>query len=429
MSDRSERVIGNDAYFDVLDGGRRVRADPHAPGFFGDPYALYSAVHADAAVRAAVPAFEWDDYGFWCFAGFGEVSALLRDRRFGRAPGLPERTARIANWWETERWSLLAIDPPEHTQLRGLVNRAFLSRQVDKLRPRVAELADALLGQIERGTPVDLLHQYAAPLPAVVIAELIGLPGADARLLLDWSNRMVRMYMFAASADERSAIERDADDAAAEFSDYLRAAIADHRTHPRDDLLTHMLDTEVDGARLSEGEVIATAILLLNAGHEATVHTTGNAVRLIVESGCDPSELFATPAQATATVEECLRFDAPLHLFTRYALDHAAIDLGAGEWLSVEPGQQIGLLLAAANRDPRRFAEPDRFDPFRADGGNVSFGSGIHFCIGAPLARIELETSLRALFGRFGELTLAEPPAYRDIFHFHGLDRLLVTVT
>lgn len=427
-SARGEPVVAGGEAFVLLDGGRRVRADPHHPGFYGNPYALYSAVHADAGARGAVPAFEWDDYGFWCFAGFDAVSALLRDRRFGRAPGLPERTDRIANWWETERWSLLAIDPPEHTQLRGLVNRAFLSRQVDKLRPRVAELADELLGRITRGAPVDLLHDYAAPLPAVVIAELIGLPGTDARLLLDWSNRMVRMYMFAASADARAEIERDADAAAADFSEYVRAAIADHRARPRDDLLTHMLETEVDGERLSDGEVIATAILLLNAGHEATVHTTGNAVRLILESGFDPADLFATPAQAAATVEECLRFDAPLHLFTRYALDHAAIDLGAGEWLTVEHGQQIGLLLAAANRDPRRFADPDRFDPFRADGGNVSFGSGIHFCIGAPLARIELETSLRAVFERFGDLALAEPPAYRDIFHFHGLDQLLVTL-
>ncbi|HWL42663.1 MAG TPA: cytochrome P450 [Ilumatobacter sp.] len=419
--------------FDITDDGRRVRADPHDPAFYGDPYALYTAVHADAAQRGAVPAFEWEEYGFWCFAGFDEVSALLRDRRFGRGPGLPERTERIANWWETERWSLLAIDPPEHTQMRGLVNRAFLSRQVERLRPRIAELADQLLAQFGAADgPVDLLRDYAAPLPAVVIAELIGLPGSDARLLLDWSNRMVRMYMFESSAEARAATEADADVAAAEFIEYVRAALAEHRANPRDDLLTHMLEATEDRpdgpARLSEGEVIATAILLLNAGHEATVHTTGNAVRLILDSGHDPGELFATPEQASATVEECLRFDAPLHLFTRYALEDAAVELGAGEWVTFERGQQVGLLLGAANRDPRRFADADRFDPFRPDGGNVSFGSGIHFCIGAPLARIELETSLRAVFTTYPDIALAEPPQYRDIFHFHGLDRLLVNL-
>lgn len=413
--------------FAISENGRLVRADPHDPAFYGDPYALYTRVHADAVERGVVAAFDWADYGFWCFAGFEQVNALLRDRRFGRGPGLPERTDRIANWWLTERWSLLAIDPPEHTQMRGLVNRAFLSRQVEKLRPRVAELAHELLAGLPPGDePIDLLHDYAAPLPAVVIAEMIGLPGADARRLLDWSNRMVRMYMFAASEAERAEIEADADAAAVEFTAYLEEAIADHRAQPRDDLLTHMLDAEVDGERLSDQEVIATTMLLLNAGHEATVHTTGNAVALILRSGYDPADLFATPETAAATVEECLRFDAPLHLFTRYALEDVPIEIGPGEWLMVERGQQIGLLLGAANRDPRRFTRPDVFDPYRADAGNVSFGSGIHFCIGAPLARLELETSLAAVFSELGAISLAAEPAYRDIFHFHGLDRLLI---
>lgn len=407
--------------FTIADGGRSVQADPRDPAFYNDPYALYSAIHAHAAERGTVPAFHWDEYGFWCFAGFDEVGSILRDKRFGLGPGLPARTERIANWWETERWSLLAIDPPTHTQMRGLVNRAFLSRQVERLRPRIAELARELLARFRDGEqPGDLLRHYAAPLPAVVIAELIGLPGSDARMLLDWSNRMVQMYMFA-TPERRIEIEHDADAAAAEFTEYLRAAIADHRTNPRDDLLTHMLEAEVDGERLSEGEVIATAILLLNAGHEATVHTTGNAVRLLLRSGTP-----WRPEAASAIVEECLRYDAPLHLFTRYALEDVAFELGPGEWLTVEQGQRVGVLLAAANRDPRRFADPDRFDPGREDAGNISFGSGIHFCIGAPLARIELETSLHAVFTELPGLEIVAEPHYRDIFHFHGLDRLLV---
>jgi cytochrome P450 len=420
--------------FEISDGGRVLRASPRDPAFYGNPYACYTAVHAAAAAGGVAPAFVWEDYGFWCFAGFDDVGALLRDRRFGRGPGLPERSERIANWWQTERWSLLAIDPPEHTQLRGLVNRAFLSRQVEQLRPRIAELAHELLaGVTDRAAsgPVDLLREYAAPLPAVVIAEMIGLPGADAPRLLEWSNRMVRMYMFAATPDDRADIEADADAAAAEFTAYLREAIADHRARPRDDLLTHMLDARsdgrVDGERLSEGEVIATTMLLLNAGHEATVHTTGNAVNLILASGRDPAELFASPAHAEATVEECLRYDAPLHLFTRYALEDVALDIGGGEWLTLHTGEQVGLMLGAANRDPRRFARPDEFDPFRTDGGNISFGAGIHFCIGAPLARIELQESLQGVFSQLSGITVAEPPHYRDIFHFHGLDRLLVT--
>jgi cytochrome P450 len=230
---------------------------------------------------------------------------------------------------------------------------------------------------------------------------------------------MVKMYMFGVDG----AVEAEADRAAAEFVSYLTGVIAERRSDPRPDLLTHMLDAEIDGQRLTEAEVIATTILLLNAGHEATVHTTGNAVATILRNGCDPAELFAGDEQADATVEECLRFDAPLHLFTRYALGDVEFDSG----LRLRRGEQIGLMLGAANRDPRRFDRPDDFDPFRTDGGNVSFGAGIHFCIGAPLARLELATSLRLLFERLPGLRLATEPQYRDIFHFHGLDAVSVT--
>ncbi len=389
-------------------------ADPRDPVFYGDPYRWYSEIHASGRTT-----FFWEEYGFWCVAGFDDVNALLRDKRFGRAPGLPQRTERIAHWWETERWSLLAIDPPEHTQLRGLVNRAFLSRRIEQLRPRIRELADGLIDRFEPDGAVDLLPSYAAPLPAVVIAEMIGLPADMAPQLLAWSNSMVKMYMFGID----DAVEAEADRAAEEFVAYLTGVLAERRAEPRPDLVTHMLDAEIEGARLSDAEVIATTILLLNAGHEATVHTTGNAVTTILRSGLDPSELFADDEQADATVEECLRFDAPLHLFTRYALDDVELDSG----LRLRRGEQIGVMLGAANRDPRRFERPDVFDPWRSDGGNVSFGAGIHFCIGAPLARLELTTSLRLLFDRLPTLQLTGEPQYRDIFHFHGLDAVELT--
>jgi len=179
----------------------------------------------------------------------------------------------------------------------------------------------------------------------------------------------------------------------------------------------------LDGQKLTEDEVISTAILLLNAGHEATVHTTGNAVKTILESGRDPQELFATPEQTEATVEECLRFDAPLHMFTRYALSDVTLEGGQ----SFKKGEVIGLMLGAANRDPVRFKDADRFDPFRTDGQNVSFGAGIHFCIGAPLARIELQVALSTLFKRLPSLRLEAEPRYNNVYHFHGLERLDVS--
>ncbi len=400
--------------FSIDPTARRAAADPRDERFYSDPYAFYRAIHA------ACPTFWWDDFDMWCFAGFDDVNRLLRDKRFGRRPGLPERTDRIANWWETERYSLLAIDPPEHTQMRALVNRAFLSRQIERLRPNIATLANELIdGFVDDGS-VDLLPSYAAPLPAIVIAEMIGLPRASAPDLLAWSNQMVRMYMF--GRDE--AVERAADDAATEFSEYLRTVLAERRAEPRDDLLTHMLQAEINGEQLSETEVVATTILLLNAGHEATVHTTGNAVKVILDwcsaAGTDPATLFGDDGRSEATVEECLRYDTPLHMFTRYALE----DVELADGMVIPAGDEVGLLLGAANRDPLRFADPDDFRPDRGDGGNVSFGAGIHFCIGAPLARLELTTSLALLFERLPDLHRAGDSDYRDIFHFHGLDQL-----
>ncbi|MGO4835163.1 cytochrome P450, partial [Rhizobiaceae sp. 2RAB30] len=169
-------------------------------------------------------------------------------------------------------------------------------------------------------------------------------------------------------------------------------------------------------------ELVSSTILLLNAGHEATVHQTGNAVRTILMQETDPRRLFASTEAAEATVEECLRFDAPLHMFTRYA--YGEIEIGDG--IVLRPGDQIGLLLGMANRDPLAFSAPDSFEPGRSDGKNVSFGAGIHFCIGAPLARLELQTGLKVLFDRLPRLRLAEAPRYRDTYHFHGLERLVV---
>jgi unspecific monooxygenase len=197
--------------------------------------------------------------------------------------------------------------------------------------------------------------------------------------------------------------------------------MAERRKQPKEDLLSHMLMSDRDGDRLTDDEVMSTAILLLNAGHEATVHTTGNGVKSILESGIDPVTLFSSPEQTEATVEECLRFDAPLHMFTRYALSDLEFN-----GIPLRKGDVVGLMLGAANRDPSRFADADRFNPFRSDGANVSFGAGIHFCIGAPLARIELQVAFSELFRRLPKLKLAEESRYNDVYHFHGLEKLMV---
>jgi unspecific monooxygenase len=400
---------------------RRASANPRDSAFYQDPYAFYAELHAKS------PTFIWENYGHWCFTGFREVNALLRDKRFGRQIlhvatreelRLPQPKSHTAAFDQTEKYSLLTLEPPAHTRLRTLVNRAFVSRNVEQLRPRIDQLANELINAFEADGETELLKAFAAPLPATIIAEMIGLPAEMAPQLLNWSNRMVAMYMFGVT----ETVEHDANRASVDFMDYLRTVIAERRRQPRDDLLTHMLTADpMDGQKLSEEEVISTAILLLNAGHEATVHTTGNGIKAILESGIDPKVLFADDRQTEATVEECLRYDAPLHMFTRYALQDTEVD-----GIAFKKGDVIGLMLAAANCDPTRFSDANRFDSFRTDGANVSFGAGIHFCIGAPLARIELQVAMRTLFARLPRLRLAEPPMYKNVYHFHGLETLRV---
>jgi cytochrome P450 len=228
---------------------------------------------------------------------------------------------------------------------------------------------------------------------------------------------MVAMYQF--RRDEE--VEREAVAATRAFTAFMRDHVAERRKIPADDLLTAMIATEQQGSKLSGDEMVVTAILLLNAGHEATVHAIGNAVKTLLEQSPQAAASFAAGGDGRAMVEELLRFDAPLHLFTRYALED--VDLNG---LRLRKGEEVGLLLASANRDRARFVDPDRFLPDRSPNPHVSFGAGIHFCVGAPLARLELEIALSVLFSRLPGMKLAEVPRYRDSYHFHGLQSLRV---
>jgi cytochrome P450 len=394
---------------------RSVSLDPRDPDFVNDPYPAYGEL------RAAVPVFKWEQYGCWCFARYADVAALLRDRRFGRQIlhvmsreelGWPETPPHLEPFYDFERHSLLEMEPPVHTRLRGLVNRAFLSRTVERLRPRIAELAHELIDGFAARRETDLLTSFATPIPFVIIAEFLGIPAELGPQLLQWSHDMVAMYQ--ARRDE--AVERKAVSATVAFSNFMRVYVRERRSRPGDDLLSHLIAAKMQGNSLSEDELITTSILLLNAGHEATVHAIGNGVKALLEAG------QAGPEIGEGHIEELLRFDAPLHLFTRYALEDVDDD-----GLKLKRGETVGLLLGAANRDPARFAEPDQFDPRRTPNPHVSFGAGIHFCVGAPLARLELSVALPILFARLPGMRLMDAPHYRDSYHFHGLESLRVT--
>jgi cytochrome P450 len=392
---------------------RSVDLDPRSAQFFNDPYPAYDAI------RAACPAFKWEQYGHWCFAGFDDVSALLRDRRFGRQIlhvatrdelGWPEPPEHIRVFTDHEKHSLLELEPPVHTRLRGLVNRAFLSRQVERLKPKLVSLCNRLLDDIEKQGEVDLITTYATPVPIMIICDLLGAPIEMAEQFLKWSHDHVAMYM----ARRDRAVEDHAVAAVTAFSSYMRELIRERTKSPGDDLLSELIRAKDEGGKLSEDELVTTAILLLNAGHEATVHSIGNGIKALIEDGHQGSI-------TAGHVEEVLRFDAPLHMFTRYALedlDYAGI--------SFKKGETVGLMLGAANRDPQRFANPHRFDATRANNAHTSFGAGIHFCVGAPLARLEMEVALDMLFARFPKLQVTQAPKYRDAYHFHGLEALRV---
>lgn len=399
----------------------RVSWDPRDPAFVADPYTAY------AAVRSRSPVFWWEHYGHWCFAGHAEVHALLRDRRFGRQIlhvmtreelGWAEPAAHLAPVCAFERHSLLELEPPEHTRIRSLVHPAFLGRVVERLRPRIEAVAHERIDAFASAGSVDLLEAFATPIPVTVITEMLGVPALHGPQLVAWSHDMVAVYQARRDAD----VERRAAHATVEFSAFVREQLAAKRHAPGPDLISELLASRVAGQELSEAELVSTIILLLNAGHEATVHAIGNGVHALLQQPAAMRERLQDAERAGGVVEEMLRYDPPLHLFARYCLEDAEV---AG--VRIARGETIGLLLGAANRDPARFPDPDRFDPDRRPNPHVSLGAGIHFCVGAPLARLELQVALRVLFERLPSLRLASPARYRDTYHFRGLEALHVT--
>jgi cytochrome P450 len=322
------------------------------------------------------------------------------------------------------RNSLLENEPPVHTRLRRLVAAAFARGHVERLRPRVADLAEKLADHVAdagaAGTPVDLIALYAEPLPVQVIGELLGVPQADWQLLRPWSNAIVKMYEYDVSDAQRAAAEQ----ASAEFVEYLRGLIARRRDNLTDDLVSSLIaETDSDGARLTEDELITTCTLLLNAGHEATVNVVGNGVQAFGRHPEQWQRLLADDELVDTAVEELIRYDSPLQLFERTAITETVV----GD-ATIATGQKIAALLGSANRDPAVFADPEVFDIARADNPHLGFGAGIHFCIGAPLARVELQTSLRTLLRRFPKLAVVGEPQPRKEFVIRGVKSLLVTV-
>mgnify|MGYP003339088968 FL=1 len=395
---------------------------PEDPAFIADPYpALAELREGPAAVYD-----EASDH--WLVPRWADVNRILRDRRFGRTylhvstheeMGRTPPPASQAPFWNVVQSGILDMEPPNHTRVRTLVNKAFSARMVEALREPVRRIMTRLADGIDGAGEVDLLATVAEPLPVEIIAELLGIPESDRHQLRPWSADICRMYEL--HPDEEDA--RVAVAAAREFSDYLRALARERQRAPREDLITALAQVAVEGERLTEDELVGTCVLLLNAGHEATVNTTGNGWWALFRNPDQLARLRADRSLVPTAVEELLRYEPSSPMFERWVLEDTEIG-----GVTVPKGAELGLLFISANRDAAVFEDPDRMDVGRVENPHLSFGAGVHFCLGAPLARIELQTSFGMLLERFPHMELVEEPRWKPNFVLRGLEELRVRV-
>ncbi|MEV1062668.1 cytochrome P450 [Streptomyces sp. NPDC050263] len=396
--------------------------DPWDPAFVSDPYPAY----AELRERGRVIYYEPTDQ--WLVPRHADVSALLRERRLGRTYQhrfTHEDFGRTAPPAEQEPFhtlndhGMLDLEPPDHTRIRRLVSKAFTPRTVEQLKPYVRRLAGELVDRLVAAGGGDLLSDVAEPLPVAVIAEMLGIPESDRAPLRPWSADICGMYELNPAEDVAARAVR----ASVEFSEYLRELIAARRKEPGEDLISGLIAAHDEGDRLTEQEMISTCVLLLNAGHEATVNATVNGWQALFRN---PDQLAALRADHTlvpSAVEELMRYDTPLQLFERWVLDEIEI---AGT--TIPRGAEVALLFGSANHDGEVFRDPGRLDLTRQDNPHISFSAGIHYCIGAPLARIELAASMTALLEKAPTLASAAEPRRKPNFVIRGLEDLSVTV-
>lgn len=387
------------------------RFDPTDPAFLQDPYPTYARLRREAPIAWYAP------WSAWIVTRHADVDALLRDRRLGRVVADRPKTAdaRLAPFAAIQAGSLLEVEPPDHTRVKQAVHDVFTPKHVRALQGRiealVAGLLDALEARPER--EADLLRDFAEPLPVAVIADLLGVPAADRGALLTWSKAIIGMF----EPERTPAMEAAAVAAAAAFADHVRHLMAVKRRAPGEDLISRMVAVhDAEPARLTEGEVVANAILFLNAGHEAVVNVVGNGLLALLRHPDQLARLRADPGLLRPAIEEMMRYDGPLQFFERYVLED--LTYAGHHW---PRGTKLVLYYAAANRDPEVFADPDRFDVGRDPNPHLAFGMGLHYCIGAPLARLELAASLGGLLRRFPDLRLVGPaPAYhpKNVFRY-----------
>ena len=401
---------------------------PLAPEFQANPYPIYDLL------RANMPVFYWQDWGMWFLSRYDDCVSVLRDPRFGREI-LRHMTREQLGWQPTpenqkplvevtSQWMLFR-DPPDHTRLRGLVHKAFTPRMIERLRDRVQAITDKLIDKALADGGMEAIADLAYPLPVTVIADLLGIPESDHAAFQRWSRTLAFTLEFTTdpAVYEQGAI------AAAEFAEYLRGRIADSRRAlasgtPREDLISGLVAAEAEGDTLTEQEMIGTCVLLLTAGHETTVNLIGNGINALLDHPDQWERLKANPAGlAASAVEEILRYDSPVQLTARTALQDVEFN-----GVTFKQGREIAILFGAANHDPAKFPDPAKFDITRDPNPHLAFGNGIHFCLGAPLARLEGQIAFETLARRLPDLKRAGDPERRNTYILRGLRSLPVSI-
>ena len=381
-----------------------------------DPYPTYSRLRASRELVWS------ENLSMWLAPTHATANAVLRAKTMGRiyTPAQPQDEWEIFNWLHSD--SILDSEPPKHTRLRALVQKAFTPGRINALQPNVAQLCEQLLAHAQDKLRdqgyFDLLADYAEPLPVLVIADLLGVSRDKAPDLRRWSQDIVKMYEFNRTVEQ----EKIALESSAAFSAYIAELAAQRKRAPADDLITALVEVEEKGEKLNEQELIAMCVLLLNAGHEASVNGFGNGMVELFKHPEQLALLAENPRELSATaLEEMLRFDSPLHFFDRTATEETTIGN-----TTIKPGERAGAMLGSANRDHDAFAKADDFDITRSANPHIAFGAGIHFCIGAPLARLEMYTSLAMLFEKFPHLSIAGDPIRRPTFVLRGWESIPV---
>jgi cytochrome P450 len=387
--------------------------DLRAREFIENPYPSLAQLRAEGR-----PVWH-PELGMYLAATHQDASEVLRSKSLGRIyiARSPEADWQTFNWLHSE--SILESEPPKHTRLRSLISKAFNRSRIESLRTKIEEIVEELLNEISEGEEnFDLISQYAEPLPVRIIAELLGFPRDEEHLLRPWSQAIVKMYEVGSTEEAKRAAQQ----AATEFSQYVHDLMLERKAKPGADLISELAQVEEAGEKLSTNELIATCVLLLNAGHEASVNGFGNGMVALFNDEGQYRLLFSSPEKYGDTaIEEFLRFDSPLQLFDRTAKED--VEIGG---VLIKEGEKIASLLGAANRDEGVFENPDSMDITRTPNPHISFGGGIHFCIGAPLARLEMSIALPALIKRFPELKLSSGPKRRDSFTLRGYEKVKV---